>query len=114
MHNTADLANKDTFGSDNIMLFREASSINVSFLWRFYLSEYILDQIVFPNAVVVEFSPNSYVVNEKDGNVMFVIVKRTPSSYNVTVRISTVDGSAKSGQFPLPSVTLTQCIFTLT
>ena len=39
----------------------------------------------------------SYIVNEREGIVRFVVVKRTPSAHDVTVRISTEDGSAKSG-----------------
>ena len=49
--------------------------------------------------VVVEFNPASYIVNEKEGNVQFVVVKRTPSTHNVTVRLSTFDGSAKAGMY---------------
>ena len=47
--------------------------------------------------VVVEFQPNSYTVDEDDGIVSFVLVKRTPTTQDVTVQISTVGGSATSG-----------------
>lgn len=46
---------------------------------------------------MVEFQPNSYTVNEDDGIVTFVLVKRTPTTQDVTVQISTVGGSATSG-----------------
>ena len=46
---------------------------------------------------MVEFQPNSYTVNEDDGIVSFVLVKRTPTTQDVTVQISTVGGSATSG-----------------
>jgi hypothetical protein len=47
--------------------------------------------------VLVEFQPNSYTVCEDDGIVSFVLVKRTPTTQEVTVQISTVGGSATSG-----------------
>lgn len=44
--------------------------------------------------MIVEFEPNIYVVNENDGMVNFIIVKRTPSTQNITVYLSTFDGTA--------------------
>lgn len=44
--------------------------------------------------MIVEFEPNIYVVNENDGMVNFIIVKRTPSTKNITVYLSTFDGTA--------------------
>lgn len=47
--------------------------------------------------MVVEFHPNSYIVNEREGMVRLILVKRTESTHDVTVHLSTVDGSAKAG-----------------
>ena len=46
---------------------------------------------------MVEFQPNSYTVNEEDGIVSLVVVRRTPTTQDVTVRILTQDGTATSG-----------------
>lgn len=47
--------------------------------------------------MVVEFQPSTYTVNEDNGMVTLVLVKRTPTTQDVTVLISTVDGTATSG-----------------
>lgn len=44
--------------------------------------------------MIVEFEPNIYVVNENDGMVNFIIVKRAPTTQNITVYLSTFDGTA--------------------
>ena len=49
---------------------------------------------LFTNAVLVEFDPTSYTVNEEDRVVLFTIVKRTPTTQPVTVQFTTQDGSA--------------------
>ena len=49
----------------------------------------------------MEFQPISYVVNEDDGVVSFTIVKRTPTTQDITVQISTTDGSATCGLLEL-------------
>ena len=48
----------------------------------------------FSAAVIVEFEETGYFVNEADGSVMFRIVKRTPTTREVSVLFSTVDGTA--------------------
>ena len=47
--------------------------------------------------MVVEFHPNSYIVNEREGMVRLILVKRMESTHDITVHLSTVDGSAKAG-----------------
>ena len=43
---------------------------------------------------MVEFDPSSYTVNEDDGSVTFMIVKRNETTLSITVNFSTVPGSA--------------------
>ena len=78
----------------------------MSLVWRFHcigITILSLKNRILPEknhflvAVVVEFQPNSYIVNENEGMVRFILVKRTQSARDVTVHLSTVDGSAKSG-----------------
>jgi len=45
-------------------------------------------------AVIVQFQPSSYTVNEDEGVVTFSIVKRTQTTQDVTVQFTTQDGSA--------------------
>ena len=48
----------------------------------------------YMHAVVVEFQPNLYRVNEAAGAVTFTIVKRSQTTERVVVRFLTQDGSA--------------------
>ena len=53
--------------------------------------------VYFPllfSAVIVQFQPSSYIVNEDEGVVRFTIVKRTQTTQDVTVQFTTQDGSA--------------------
>ena len=62
----------------------------------------------------MEFQPNSYTVCEDDGIVSFVLVKRTPTTQEVTVQISTVGGSATSGILLTTIQNLTRLVYNYT
>lgn len=61
------------------------------------------------STVIVEFQPNIYIVNENDGMVSLTIVKRTPTTKDITVYLSTFNGSA-IGEFYLIMNSLTVLI----
>ena len=55
---------------------------------------YTLSLISSSSAVIVEFQPSSYTVDEDEGVVRFSIVKRTRTTQGVTVQFTTQNGSA--------------------
>ena len=42
----------------------------------------------------VNFSQSAYMVDENDGMVQFILLLSNPSSTNITVEVSSIDGSA--------------------
>ena len=66
----------------------------VSIAWNDFGGYFQASVNLFTYAVLVEFEPTSYTVDEEDGVVRFTIVKRTPTTQPVTVLFTTQDGSA--------------------